>query len=408
MPDFNSLLKMQDTFPANRAALPFLCCAEIRHMFQSEIPARHHMAQVEIPFSGSGNSFTHCSYCLICQQSQSEPNRSNKTALNEGRSLYSLRISQSNFTGSDIVPDLDLIYLMIPANEHGKDFASALIDQRLDHLFRFNLQLLFQLINRADSRGVKFLGSRQSAGVPLNRLRLCHCMNFSLLQVSGIITCRTYRNRIFAYARYGHEFMGFPFASYRPGIGLHRPVDKTAAVKNPLIRLIHPAVCLIEPFPAGVKRVGILHQELSPPHQTGTGTALIAEFGLDLIDGNWQFPVRANFAPHKRSDDLFMGWPQHKFTVMTVAQLHQFFSVDLIALRCLPQLCRLHGRHQHFLRTGGVHFLPHDSFNLAQDPPPQGQIRINSGCQLADISGTQQQLVVNGLRLRRRFPQGGC
>ncbi|MNC65574.1 hypothetical protein D3C75_1158770 [compost metagenome] len=101
-----------------------------------------------------------------------------------------------------------------------------------------------------------------------------------------------------------------------------------------------------------------------------------------------------------------MGWPQYKLPVMTVLKLDQLLAVDLISLRLFPQLSRLHRGHQDLLCTRGIHFLVDNLFNLAEHAAAKRQVGIDSGRQLADVSCTQQQLVVCGLGFSRSFAKG--
>jgi hypothetical protein len=77
------------------------------------------------------------------------------------------------------------------------------------------------------------------------------------------------------------------------------------------------------------------------------------------------------------------------------------------APRLLPQLGRLHRRHQDLLGTGAVHLLAHDRLHLAQHPQPHRQPGIEAGGELADHAGTQHQLVADHLGIGRGLFYGG-
>ena len=52
---------------------------------------------------------------------------------------------------------------------------------------------------------------------------------------------------------------------------------------------------------------------------------------------------------------------------MPVLEAQQFRPVLFPAAGFLPQFRRLHDRHRQLNRTGAVHLLAHDGFDLARD-----------------------------------------
>ena len=70
-------------------------------------------------------------------------------------------------------------------------------------------------------------------------------------------------------------------------------VGEAAAVEDPAIGLVHRVVARVELLDVGVEAVGVLHQELAGPDDAEPRPGLVAELGLDLVEGDRQLLVRA-------------------------------------------------------------------------------------------------------------------
>ena len=150
--------------------------------------------------------------------------------------------------------------------------------------------------------------------------------------------------------------------------------------------------------------VGIFHNEFATPHQTKSGTNLIAEFALYLIQIDGQLPVGAQQIGGQICDHFLMGRPQSQLAPLTI------FQMEHDALPCgvagptaaaLPQLRRLKLGQQGFKGSGAVHLLTHHPGNLLEHPPHQGEIGVDARGNPADVAGAKQQLVRGNLSLRR-------
>ena len=72
-------------------------------------------------------------------------------------------------------------------------------------------------------------------------------------------------------------------AAYGAGVGGHRAKGEADAREDAGVGFVHVAVFALEVGEVRVKRVAIFHHELAPAHDAESGTALIPEFGLDLV-----------------------------------------------------------------------------------------------------------------------------
>ena len=117
-----------------------------------------------------------------------------------------------------------------------------------------------------------------------------------------------------------------------------------------------------------VKAVGVFHGEFTPTHQAKAGSALIPEFGLDLVQVFGQLLIAFDLLAHDVGHHLFAGGLDHVIAFVPVFDPQQFGAHLLEAPGFLPQLCGLHHRHGDLDGTRAVHLFAHDRFDLADDP----------------------------------------
>ena len=192
--------------------------------------------------------------------------------------------------------------------------------------------------------------------------------------------------------------MGRP-ATDGPRVRLHRAEVQAAALEDTAVGGVHHLVGLRQGVAVQVEGVGILHQEFPRPHHPEAGADLVAELGLDLVKVHRQLLVATQLTPRQVGDDLLVGGTEAEFPLVTVLEAQQLRAVLLPAPGLLPQLRRLHRRHQHLQGPGAVHLLPHDALHLAQHPQPQGQPGVEARRQLADHARPQHQPVTGYLRV---------
>ena len=63
-------------------------------------------------------------------------------------------------------------------------------------------------------------------------------------------------------------------------------------------------------------------------------------------------------------------------------------------------------QRQEELLSDPVHLLADDSHDLVERPVPKEKIRVNPGCELADVASPHQKLVAGDFGVRRRFAEG--
>ena len=143
--------------------------------------------------------------------------------------------------------------------------------------------------------------------------------------------------------------------------------------------------------------VGVLHDEFARAHHAEARPDLVAELGLDLVEIDRQLAVALQLAPREVGDHFLVRRPEAVRPVVAVLHAQQFRPELLPAAGLLPELGRLHGRHQHLERAGAVHFLADDPLDLAQHAQAHRQPGVEAGRQPADQAGAQHQLVADDL-----------
>ena len=146
-----------------------------------------------------------------------------------------------------------------------------------------------------------------------------------------------------------------------------------------------------------MKGISIFHDELAAAHYTKARSYFITELGLNLVVIDGQLLVAAKIFARDVCDDFFMGWSHAAFSVVSVFKAQQLGAELLPAAGFFPQFTWLYRRHEHFGRTGSIHFFADDVFDLAQHPQAQRHPGVETGCEAADHTGPQHELVADDL-----------
>src|SRR6185436_3033424 len=104
--------------------------------------------------------------------------------------------------------------------------------------------------------------------------------------------------------------------------------------------------------------------------------------------------------------DLLVRRAEAEVALVAILEAQQLGAVLVPASRFLPQLGRLHRRHQHFLRAGAVHLFAHDRLDFAQRAQTERQPGVDAGGELADHARAQHQFVGDGLGVGGGFANG--
>ena len=291
---------------------------------------------------------------------------------------------------------------MVAAYQQGYQlaFLGTFHDQRLDGLLDGQIELGHQFLNGSGIGGIHRLhgGNRGRAlDGRGQRLRQFH--------IGGVVGAIGESDVVLAGLGQHMELMAGGAAD-GAGIGFHRAIIQTKAIKDGAVGAVHDLVGVCQGIHIGVERVSIFHDEFPRAHDAEARANLVTEFGLDLVKIGRQLFVAVQLITHHVGDHFLMGWPQAERIVVAIGNAQQFRAIGRRPAGFFPQFHGLHHRHQHFLRASPVHFLTDYLLNLAQHPQPGWQPGVKAGGQFADHAGTQHQLVAGHNGVRRGFFNG--
>jgi hypothetical protein len=166
--------------------------------------------------------------------------------------------------------------------------------------------------------------------------------------------------------------------------------------------LVEPSV---ETGPVDVQGVGVLHRELPDPEQTGLGTGLVAELGVDLVPDLGQLAIGEQLGGED-GEDLLLGHAEDQFHIAPVDQPEQVVPHEVVAARLPPDLGGMEGGQDHLLATDGVHLLPDDPGDLETDTLAEREHGVGAGGELADEPSPDQELVTHGLGVGGSLAEG--
>ncbi len=191
------------------------------------------------------------------------------------------------------------------------------------------------------------------------------------------------------------------------GVRFHGAELQLHPRQDPRVAVVHLLVGRVEACLIEMERVAILHGELPRSHHPESGTDLVTKLGLYLIEVARHLPVAVDLPPEQVSNDLLVGWRQAEVPLVTILHAQHLGTHLLPAAGLLPQFCRLHHRHQHFLGAAAIHLLANDGLDPADHAQPQGQPGVKARCHLADDAGPQHQAMAGHVGVRRILFHGG-
>ena len=116
------------------------------------------------------------------------------------------------------------------------------------------------------------------------------------LHVCGITSGRAHE-AVLPCGQHGLELFGFG-TSHGPGRGLHDHVLQAETVEDTDVGVPEDLIAGLQALVVDVEGIGVLHDELTSPEQTGAGTSLITVFRLDLVQPQGQVFVGAVQVAH--------------------------------------------------------------------------------------------------------------
>ena len=271
----------------------------------------------------------------------------------------------------------------------------------LDGLFKGNTEEFGHVVALFLARGRTLHHLFSSGGADVNERT-----GLGQLDVGGVVAVGAVGDDVFTGIGDDLELVGAAAAD-RAGVGAHGAEHEAEAREDALIGLVHLVVGNGGALGVTVEGVGILHRELAAAHDAEAGATLVAELRLDVVEVHGKLTPALDFLTGDVSDDFFGSRLNHEGAIMTVLEAEKFGTVLFPAARLLPELGRLHERHQEFDRARAVHFLADDLLDLADRAQADRHVGVNAGGKLLDHAGTDHVLLADHISIGRRFFQRG-
>ena len=265
-------------------------------------------------------------------------------------------------------------------------FVISYEQQSLDGLFLRQTQEVSNFFDSLGTRSVYFFHFQHCYIVAVCCCIHTCCSFYSCSHFTAVAVC----DFTFTDFRQCSEFVGTTAAD-STGVSFYRTELQTASGKYSFVSFIHFIVALVQTFVVLVEGVSVLHDELTASHQTESRTSFVSVLGLNLIQVHRQLSVGSYVVSDNVSEYFFVSWTQAEFSLVSVLYSPHFRTVCEPSAGFLPQFCRLQSGHVNFLCALAIHFLTDDVFNLADGSPAQRHEAVNTGNQLSDHAGSQQQ-----------------
>ena len=365
-----------------------------------EVPPGIEARQVSIGLVGSADGIRHHLDRMvdINRHLFLQADRPGKADRRAGHLENRLLVGQPDRTAGD-VGQLGLVDVVVTADAGDKRLAlGGHVNQRLDHVAGRQAEELRHLLDgplagRPD--GFQF-------GLRGRIFRRRRHLADGLFEIGCIAALRAPDQDVLAGLAGDHELAGGRAAD-GPALGLDHRVLEPAAVEDAAVGLVLGLVGGFQPLDVAVERVGVLHQELPGAQHSEPRANLVAELGLDLVQGDRQLLVGVDVAANDVGDHLLVRGAENVDLAVAVLEDHQVGAEGVEAAGLLPEFLRLKGRHVDFDGPRAVHLLADDLGGLAQDPPAQRQVAVGPAGQFANQPGPDHQAVAEQLGLGRHL-----
>ena len=156
----------------------------------------------------------------------------------------------------------------------------------------------------------------------------------------------------------------------------------------------------VEPLPARIEAVGILHEKLPAAYDPGPGARLVSELRLNLVPYLRHVAIGSDMAFCNKTDNFFVGRGEYQGTIFYMKhRLSERFDAPCL----LPKLERIQCGKMEFLSADRIHFFTDDLHDFLHQPVAERQERVDAGSERPDHPGAQHELVARDNRIRRNF-----
>ena len=130
-----------------------------------------------------------------------------------------------------------------------------------------------------------------------------------------------------------------------------------------------------------MEAIRVLHREFARTEHPELRTLFIAEFRLNLIEGQRKLTIARNILGNEARDLLFVRRAEDDGSFSTAANKSRFnqdVAESLDAIRLFVERLRTQRRHKEFDRAAFIHFVAHYIDRLVKRPPTERKISVRS------------------------------
>src|SRR3990172_9090630 len=95
--------------------------------------------------------------------------------------------------------------------------------------------------------------------------------------------------------------------AYSAKVCLDDNIVKTASVEYAAVGVVHRFITLVKPVIIHVKAIGVFHDKFLAAQDAESGSCLIPELSLNLVESDWELPVGIHLISYDIRNNFFVG-----------------------------------------------------------------------------------------------------
>src|SRR3990170_4465646 len=254
-----------------------------------------------VRFVGAGNKIAEYGYGLISNNFYLQPYRSSKPHVCTRDMFYGVVVCKCNSFLTKNLGQLGLVDLVVTAQEDGDGLSSRYINHRFYHLSWINLQKVADLLNGMFIGRMDFFHRLKG-----NVIFLWYWSCFSPFTIGAVTAFQASDQDIFTHRAWNHKFVG-NVTTHSARICLDDNIVKTASVEYAAVSVVHGFITLVEPVVIHIKAIGVFHNKFLAAQVAESGSCLIPEFSLDLVESDRELPVGIHLISYDIRNNFFVG-----------------------------------------------------------------------------------------------------
>src|SRR3990170_1893767 len=254
-----------------------------------------------VRFIGAGGKIAKDGYGLIGNDFYLQPYGTGKSHMRTRDVFYGIVVCKCSGFLPKNPGQLGLIDLVITTQEDGDWLSSRYINHGLYHLACIYLQKVTDFLNGMFIGRMDFFHRLKG-----NVIFLWYWSCFSPFAVGAVTAFPSPDQDIFTHRTWYHKLMG-NVAAHSARIRLDYDVVKTASVEYAAVSVVHGFITLVESVVIHVKAIGVFHNKFLAAQDAESGSCLIPEFSLNLVESDWELPVGIHLIFYDIRNNFFVG-----------------------------------------------------------------------------------------------------